>query len=199
MNDSPIFDFSPLREYLIRKGYKVKEFDSLKGKDLIYIKDPIEAIKNGQLSVRDDGIFTVDKTSGKEYRTYMYKFDYFLEKYGKPKYHICKCKTLEEFIEKGKFNGHYINGYKGDEVPVRNRSNGGEIVKVSDLPLCRNCIEKLSQYSDMTSKNLQTYWRNHDLTQKLNLIFLVTRAIGIKLADNIKNQKIILVRNVDLK
>lgn len=35
MNDSPIFDFSPLREYLIRKGYKVKEFDSLKGKDLI--------------------------------------------------------------------------------------------------------------------------------------------------------------------
>ena len=152
MNDSTIFDFSPLREYLIRKGYKVKEFDSLKGKDLIYIKDPIEAIKNGQLSVRDDGIFTVDKTSGKEYRTYMYKFDYFLEKYGKPKYHICKCKTLEEFIEKGKFNGHYINGYKGDEVPVRNRSNGGEIVKVSDLPLCRNCIEKLSQYSDMTFK-----------------------------------------------
>ena len=59
---------------------------------------------------------------------------------------------MEEFIEKGKFNGHYINGYKGDEVPVRNRSNGGEIVKVSDLPLCRNCIEKLSQYSDMTFK-----------------------------------------------
>lgn len=82
----------------------------------------------------------------------MYKFDYFLEKYGKPKYHICKCKTLEEFIEKGKFNGHYTNGYKGDEVPVQNLSNGKEIVKVSDLPLCRNCIEKLSQYSDMTFK-----------------------------------------------
>lgn len=152
MNDSPIFDFSPLRNYLIKKGYKIKEFDSIEGKDLIYIKDPIEAIKNRQLSVRDDGIFTVDKTTGKEYRTYMYKFDYYIEKYGKPRYHICKCKILEDFIEKGRFNGHYINGYKGDEVPVRDLSKKGEIAKVSDLPLCGYCREKLSQYSDKTLK-----------------------------------------------
>lgn len=152
VNNTPIFDFTPLRDYLIKRGYQVKEFESSEPKKLEYIEDPIEAIKDGKLSVRDDGIFTIDPETGKEYRTYMYKYDYYVSQYGaNPRYHICKCETLEKFIEQGRFNGHYRNGYKRENIPVWDITEQKEIL-VSELPLCSYCRHKLSEFGDKTFK-----------------------------------------------
>lgn len=70
--------------------------------------------------------------------------DYKIQQYGKPRFHICKCNVIEEFIETGGFRQHYVRA-NSDPVPVRNRDNGYEEVMVKDLPICRACLEKLRE------------------------------------------------------
>ena len=43
-------------------------------------------------------------------QVYLYKRDYHLEKYGKPRFHICKCDTIEETIDK--IIKYIKNGFK---------------------------------------------------------------------------------------
>lgn len=134
LSDS-LYDFSSLRAFLIRKGYKVKT------------RPPYEVVKSGvvtkentrdgSMDFRNDGIFTKD-SKGYERQVFLYKKDYRLEKYGLPRFHICRCQVIEEFIASGGFKSHY---YKTNSVPVTiiDLDDFNEKKKISNLPLCTYC------------------------------------------------------------
>lgn len=77
--------------------------------------------------------------------------DYRLEEYGKPRFHICKCQTIQEFISSGGFREHYVRA-NSDPVPVKNMNNFRRVEIVSELPLCRYCRNQVMEYGNITSK-----------------------------------------------
>lgn len=92
-NDSPIFDFAPLKEFLKRRGYTIgtrKAYEPFTPEDV-----KATDITNGSMSFTSDGIF-VKGDDGVERQVFLYKKDYRLQRYGKPRFHICKCDTIEE-------------------------------------------------------------------------------------------------------
>lgn len=146
----PIFDFKPLRDFLVDKGYIVEKANGYR-EIRPEVIDPMEAIKNGELDVRDDGIYIIDPITKEEQQVYLYKYDYYLHKYGEqvPRYHICRCATILDFMNRGVFDGHYVRA-NTEIVPVKDKVSL-HIEKVSNLPLCRNCIAKIRQYAGISS------------------------------------------------
>jgi len=146
MEEEPIFDFTPLKEFLQQRGYKI-------GKRSVYEPFTPEEVKSsditsGAMSFRDDGIF-VKGVDGIERQVFLYKKDYHLEKYGKPRFHICKCSTIQEFIESGSFRQHYVRA-NSEPVPVYDRDSF-QTVQVSALPLCNYCRNIISEYGAINS------------------------------------------------
>ena len=139
---SELFDFTPLREYLERQGIQV-------GEPNIYTPvTPDDVVFAGAGAVYftgDDGsngIFFKDK-KGVEHQVFMYKRDYHLERYGKPRIHLCQCDTINDFISRGSFEQHYRYA-NTDEVPVIDMDNDDEEVMIDDLPLCKQCRKLLN-------------------------------------------------------
>lgn len=148
-NEEPIFDFAPLKEFLKRKGYTV-------GTRLAYepfVPEDVKAadITNGTMSFTSEGIF-VKGNDGIDRQVFLYKKDYHLQKYGKPRYHICKCETIDEFISIGRFKQHYVRA-NSEPVPVIDLDEGRLLKRISSLPLCNNCRRMIAGYGTMTSSD----------------------------------------------
>ena len=150
MEDEPIFDFQPLRNFLVQRGYIVEQAQGYRPFTPEVI-DPMVEIRRGTMEFRDNGIFVINPDTGDEQQVYVYKHDYWLYRYGNkiPRYHICKCSTICEFMERGAFDGHYVRA-NTDPVPVRSKETGEE-EEVSGMPLCQNCLSKISEYGRITS------------------------------------------------
>jgi hypothetical protein len=145
-NEDPIFDFSPLKEFLKKRGYTI-------GTRLAYepfIPEDVKAadIKNGTMSFSSEGIF-VKGDDGVDRQVFLYKKDYHLEKYGKPRFHICKCDTIDEFISSGGFRQHYVRA-NSEPVPVFDLDSGSNVM-IDALPLCNNCRNIIKNYGSITS------------------------------------------------
>lgn len=149
MEDKPIYDFQSLKEFLIRKGFIVQQAQGYR-RITPEVIDPMEEIRRGTLEFRDEGIFVINPNTGEEQQIFLYKHDYRIADFGKPRFHICRCKTIEEFINNGYFNGHYVRA-NSDPVPVKNINNGRIEEMVEGLPLCRNCLEKIRIYGNINS------------------------------------------------
>ena len=100
------------------------------------------------MSFTSKGIFVKD-SQGREHQVFLYKKDYRLQKYGKPRFHICKCQVIEEFINSGGFNAHYVRA-NSEPVPVINIDDNRRVVDVDSLPLCAYCSKLLANYGDST-------------------------------------------------
>lgn len=147
MEEEPIYDFNPLKEFLKKRGYTL-------GTRLAYEPFTPEDVKpadiaNGSMSFTSEGIF-VKGDDGVERQVFLYKKDYHLGRYGKPRFHICKCETIEEFINSGGFRQHYVRA-NSEPVPVINLDNGREHVEVDALPLCSYCRKIISGYGSINS------------------------------------------------
>lgn len=143
----PIYDFQSLREYLIQNGFIVEQaqgYREIRPEEVTF-----DAIQRGQIEFSREGMFVIGPGEEKQ-QVYLYKRDYHLEEYGKPRFHICKCSTIEEFIERGSFREHYVRA-NSDPVPVRDLDNGNEEVMVDALPLCRNCLGIIREYGRIDS------------------------------------------------
>lgn len=131
MEDEPIYKFQGLKDLLTRKGYHIGKAETWRKIDSEEV-----SIREGNLEFSDEGIFLVDE-DGVKRQVYLYKRKYHLERYGKPRFHICKCQTIQEFL-----SGKDIPQYRRantSSVKVLNMDNGDEEVEVSDLPLCKYC------------------------------------------------------------
>lgn len=137
MNDNiePIYDFGNLRRFLTNMGYKVGIANGYR--EIVPEEVTFETISNGQLDIQQNGIYVVTPNGGK-IQVFLYKRFYHLERYGKPRFHLCRCTTIDSFIESGSFHHHYVRA-NTDPVPVNDMDNGNTEILVSNLPLCKLC------------------------------------------------------------
>lgn len=149
MEEEAIYDFGNLRHFLEELGYLVG--DSQGWTTVVEEFDPMAAIRDGSMQFRPDGIYIINPKTKEENQVFIYKHDYWLHQYGeqKPRFHICKCSTIEEFMRRGAFDGHYVRA-NIDPVPVISKETHREEI-VSGLPLCRNCIARIHEYGRITS------------------------------------------------
>lgn len=146
MNEEPIYDFGALKAALQANGIAV---GAAEGYVPVKAEDVVFRGRDGNVFFTNEdgenGIFIKD-SKGKTRQVFMYKRDYRLEEHGKPRFHICKCNTIQSFIASGAFD-HYK--YANTEtVPVSDIDNGYKEVEVSGLPLCSFCASMLGgQYT----------------------------------------------------
>lgn len=152
MEDDPIYDFPLFKKALSQRGIEVGETGGYK---IVRPADVVFKNGRGNVEFQDDkgnsGIYIKD-SNNHFHQVYMYKRDYRLNTYGKPRYHICKCQTIQGFIKSGGFNQHYRYA-NTQQVDVLNMDNNNIKEVVDDLPLCSYCAEIMKRHfkSDMTS------------------------------------------------
>lgn len=147
MEEEPIFDFKPLRDFLVEKGYIVEQAQGYR--EIRPEEVTVDAIDRGEIEFTDEGIYVLGPGDERQ-QVYLYKRDYHLFDFGKPRFHICKCQTIDEFIARGRFREHYVRA-NSDPVPVKNLDNGNEEEMVDELPLCKNCLAKIREYGRINS------------------------------------------------
>ena len=147
-NPEPIYDFGRLKDYLVRRGFVLGDretYEEVKSDDVTP-----EDLRNGTIRFETNGIFVKDD-SGREHQVFLYKRDYHLERYDKPRFHICRCRVIDEFITSGGFNDHYRRT-NSEPVMVANMDNGYLLEEVDGLPLCKFCGSMIRQYGAITSR-----------------------------------------------
>ncbi len=143
----PIFDFSPLKEFLKKRGYTVGTREAYEP----FVPEDVKPadVSNGTMSFTTEGIF-VKGTDGIERQVFLYKKDYHLKRFGKPRYHICKCEVIDDFISCGRFKQHYVRA-NSEPVPVIDLDNGNRLEQIYTLPLCAFCKKMMSSYGSLTT------------------------------------------------
>lgn len=147
MEEEPIYDFSSLRNYLVHLGYIVEQAQGYR--EIRPEEVTIDSINRGELEITPEGIYVIGPGNLRQ-QVFLYKRDYHLERYGKPRFHICKCTIINEFIESGGFRDHYVRA-NSDPVPVKNMDNRYREEEVDELPLCRYCLNQIRKYDNITS------------------------------------------------
>lgn len=164
----PIFSFNGLKSLLTNMGYHVEAASPYKP-----IANPIDiGIKelNEAFRFSDDGIFYVDEF-GEERQVYLYKRKYHLEKYGKPRYHVCRCETIESFIESGSFELEY-RASNTEAVPVSNMDDNYSEVVVENLPICMYCQRMMGEERALASNEFVSLLKDVDGYHKRNVSLL---------------------------
>ncbi|MDG6897633.1 hypothetical protein A6A19_06470 [Actinobacillus delphinicola] len=99
-----------------------------------------KALQAGKIDFTDEGIYL--KYHDKSYQGYMFIKYYYVNKYGYPKFHLLRCKTIDEFIQKGQFNQRYE--WSNSKVNDIIDGNTGTVYPNVTLELCRNCASLLN-------------------------------------------------------
>jgi len=102
------------------------------------------------MEFEDNGIF-VKMPDGSKQQVFLYKRSYDIAAYGKPRYHICKCQTIESFMNS---RGEIPEYRKSNTMPVMviDRSDGNRDKEIDSLPLCKYCAGMLHDVDrNMTS------------------------------------------------
>lgn len=146
-NEEAIYDFQNLKEFLTRKGFVVGSREPYE------VVKPVEVtpeeLRRGNIRFDANGIFVIDG-KGNERQVFLYKRDYHISWYGKPKYHICKCQVINDFINSGGFNDHYMRT-NSEPVSVIDLDDKRTIKMVDGLPLCGFCRGIIGQYGNIDS------------------------------------------------
>lgn len=142
---APIHTFGGLKSLLSSLGYNIEKAEGYKAIDVADVT--MEEIRSGAIEFTDEGIFVT--TEGVRRKVFLYKRDYHLDLYGKPRAHIRKCDVINRFSD-------------GDSIPLYRRANTDMVwvhdmddnytdKQVSGLNICSHCI-KIAQeaYPKMT-------------------------------------------------
>jgi len=102
-----LYSFEKLDSKLDQLGFPKIQGGS--GFQIIKGIDFEEAYKSGSISFEDDGIYL--EYEGKKYRGYMFIQEAYITYNGGPvkfpKFHLLKCRTIQEFISSGRFKQRY--------------------------------------------------------------------------------------------
>lgn len=141
-----IHGFRGLKESLRRKGCHIGEAQPWRE-----IKSEELDLRLGNTDISTEGIFHIDEY-GNKHQVFLYKRRYKLQQYGKPRYHICKCQVIRNFMEGDNSIPEYRKA-NTESVMVMNWDNHNIEEEVSDLQLCRFCAEMLRIPSNGSSSN----------------------------------------------
>ncbi len=112
-----------------------------------------EAYKAGNIRFGDDGIYL--EYEGKEYRGYMFIKEPWITEYNNyPKFHLTRCKTIDDFIRNGRFNTRYewSNSNVNDLIDFTTK----KIFKDEILRYCSNCKKQLFDEIQTTEDFFET-------------------------------------------
>ncbi len=140
VSHAPIYTFDGLKKLLKSLGYKVKQAEGYKPIDVVDVT--IEELRSGAMEFTDDGIFVT--TEGVRRQIFLYKRDYHLELYGKPRFHIRKCQIIQDFMDSAGSIPQYRRA-NTDKVWVHDMDNGMEDKEVYSLPLCKYCLKMVQE------------------------------------------------------
>lgn len=163
-SDEPIYDFSSLKNFLKRKGYVVGTRDTYEPFTPEDVKP--EDVSNGSMEFRNDGIFSIGST-GNERQVFLYMKKYHIQQYGLPRFHICKCQTIEDFIASGGFKSHYVKA-NTVPVPVIDLDDSYIEKQISNLPLCGYCRKKIKTNANIDFGTNDTTDRFVEMLKALN-------------------------------
>lgn len=136
-NNEPIYDFPKLKKKLRELGYVIgsaQPYVPIKNVDV----DLRGSIQSGEIEISNTGIFWYDEDTGEKHQIFLYMKAYDMAKYGPPRFHICNCKTLQEYPKTA-----YRRANTGTVIVWDKSQNKN--VEVSNLPLCKNCVELLQK------------------------------------------------------
>lgn len=154
--NAPIHTFDGLKRLLSSMGYQIKKAEGYKAIDVADVT--LEELRSGALEFADDGIFV--NTDGVRRQIFLYKRDYHLELYGKPRFHIRKCQTIQAFMNTAGSIPQYRRA-NTDTVWVHDMDDGMEDKEVNSLPLCRDCLKMAQEaFSAMTTADFVDILKN---------------------------------------
>nr|DAI94768.1 MAG TPA: NinG recombination protein [Caudoviricetes sp.] len=156
-DETPIHSFGGLKKLLTDMGYNVGKAQAYKP---IEVSDvTLEDIRNGAIEFTDEGIFV--NAEGVRHKVFLYKRDYHLDIYGKPRAHIRKCDVINRFS-----NGNSVPLYRRantDSVWVRDMDDGYIDKQVTGLNICSHCIQIAQEaYPQMTVADFIELLKNVD-------------------------------------
>ena len=189
MNDDiePILDFGKLKTYLKSIGLQIDEVSSDGYRPVKPGDVTLQALKNGTYTFESDGIYLNGK-QGEHQKVFLYKRKYHLLQFGKPRMHVRKCKTIEDFIKSGSFEVEYRHA-NTEEVPVINTDEDNVDGLVDHLPLCKNCLDMLIKEGKSRIKDSNEYVDL--LKQTMGLDESLDQEVDVDIFGNTKNwQKI---------
>ena len=156
MKETPIHDFNKLKAALTNLGFTIGEAEPYRPLDVADVN--LSNGKSSDVEITDEGIFYVNPDTGDRHQVFLYMRNYNMADWGKPRYHITNCTTLQELGTK-----RYRRANTGT-VRVFDTSQQRD-VEVSGLPLCKNCLRllraahNLHYASDMTSDEFEQILR----------------------------------------
>lgn len=130
MPEEPIHTFPKTKEALQKKGYTVG--DAVPYVPLQVADVNLSNIQKGEVEITNEGIFYVNPITGSRHEVFLYKRNYNIAQYGKPRFHVRNCEAIQEI---GRDQYRRANTGK---VVVWDRSQGKD-VEVDELPLCGYC------------------------------------------------------------
>lgn len=148
--EKPICTFPKLKGTLEELGYQMKKAEAYRPIKPVDIS--IKDITDGTIEIADEGIF-FRTPDGQKHKGFMYKREYHLARYGKPRFHIRNCRTIQEFKARGSFIVEY-RWSNNDKVQVCDMDDNFIDKTVNILPLCKYCAEILrNEQSDIYKDN----------------------------------------------
>ncbi|UJP65134.1 HNH endonuclease signature motif containing protein [Mongoliitalea daihaiensis] len=143
--DLDLYKFQNLSRALDKWGFPTIDFES--GFKVIKGVDFEKAYKAGNIRFEDDGIYL--DFEDLSLKGYMFIREPYIEKYGSyPRFHIVKCKTIEDFLHKGLFDKRY--DFSNSEINDLIDKTSGNLYKDEELNLCSNCRTLLNSEIDTT-------------------------------------------------
>ena len=198
--EEPIYKFEGLKRLLTSKGYIVEEAKGYR--EIENVEVELDDVRN-KMEFTDEGIFLNDDVTNSRQQIFLYKRDYHLSAYDKkkPRYHTHKCKTIQEFIDSGRF--HDYRRANTDVVMVRDMDDRYKDKEVYNLPLCLNCAKMAIKFQGKNSSEfveLLKQAKDAEAPQKKRqrLTYSDIPRIGKKSAGNSVNPTITHVKNVAL-
>lgn len=157
--DTPIHDFEGLKNLLLSMGYRVK---ASSGYRAIAVEDVTsDQINSGRIEFTADGIF-VNDVDGAQRQVFLYMGRYHLMKYGKPRFHIRKCKTILKFMNGNGNIPEYYRLANTASVRVQDRDDHDIDKEVYDLPLCQHCASMIYGNLPRTSTDFVKHLRDNE-------------------------------------
>lgn len=154
--ETPIYDFNKFKAALERLGYTIGEAKPYTPLEVADVN--LSNIQRGEVEITDEGIFYVNPNTSNKQQIFLYMRNYNMADWGKPRFHITNCTTLQELGTK-----RYRRANTGTVI-VYDTSQERD-VEVSGLPLCKNCLRiiraarQLDYGSDMTSDEFEQILR----------------------------------------
>jgi len=151
--DKGLTSFDALRAKLISLGININAPVSNTGYRVVSSKDvTLGDLKHGRLKIDDTGIFNIDPDTGAEQRVFLYKRKYNIARYKIPRYHICKCQVITDFMNSA---GEIPEYRQANDMPVWviDISDNNTDKKIDKLPLCKYCAALLGNIDKNTTSD----------------------------------------------